>query len=325
MPVQTIPANPRDILTGTAILVFCGTVTLYFPVLGFICFFFMPLPAAFYRVRLGRTAGGAMLAVSMVIILALGSGTGHAVDLWLIFCMLALGYAMGDALERRLSFEKTVAWSCLPALGAAFAVLAFMGSLSGIGPWQMISDYVYENLEMTAAAYENMNLTDGRIELLIQSPGRVHDSLMGIMPALAVSGMIFSSWANLLLARPALKAGGMMQANFGKLNRWKAPDGLVWAVIACGVLLLASDARLSYLGLNGLIMLMLVYLFQGIAVVSYYFETRQVPMFLRVMVYVFFVLQQVFALFVIGLGFFDIWADFRRLGADGGEDQDSSY
>lgn len=312
---QIMAANTRDIITGATILVFCGAVSLYFPVFGFICFLLLPLPVIFYRVKLGSVASGAMVILALGFLWIIGSE--NTVDAWLMLCMLGLGFALGDVLERNLSVEKTIAYPCGLVVAGGMAALFLLGNAAGSGPWDLTSAYVRKNLEMTAAVYKNMDMPDKSIQLLTNSMDRVHYVVMRLMPAMAVAGLVFSAWANLLLARLALRARGLRQPDFGHLNRWQAPDMLVWAVIACGLLMLIAGEPLSFIGINGLILLMLIYLFQGLAVVSFYFERKQVPLFLRILVYAFIAVQQIFALVVIGLGFFDTWADFRRLGAQG--------
>jgi uncharacterized protein YybS (DUF2232 family) len=99
----------------------------------------------------------------------------------------------------------------------------------------------------------------------------------------------------------------------GRLNRWKTPDYLVWGVIGCGLLMLIPDGMVKTIGLNGLIALMMIYFFQGIAIVSFFFEKKQVPRIAKVMLYALLVLQEVL-LVVIAIGFIDVWANFRKLG-----------
>jgi uncharacterized protein YybS (DUF2232 family) len=59
---------------------------------------------------------------------------------------------------------------------------------------------------------------------------------------------------------------------------------------------------------------MTVYFFQGIAIVSFYFEKKHFPRTIRFLLYALIALQQLILLVVIGLGFFDLWVNFRRLG-----------
>ena len=124
---------------------------------------------------------------------------------------------------------------------------------------------------------------------------------------------------NILIARPVLKRRALSCPDFGPLNMWKAPEYLVWVAIACGILLFLPGKSLKVLGLNGAIVMMMVYFFQGIAIVSFYFEKKQFPVMLRVFLYSLIALQQFLLVLVIGCGFFDMWINFRKLETPGDE------
>ena len=66
---------------------------------------------------------------------------------------------------------------------------------------------------------------------------------------------------------------------------------------------------------NGLLILLTVYFFQGIAIVSYFFEKKRFPRLLRLLLYSLIAVQQILLLFVIGLGIFDMWLNFRKIGS----------
>jgi uncharacterized protein YybS (DUF2232 family) len=68
------------------------------------------------------------------------------------------------------------------------------------------------------------------------------------------------------------------------------------------------------LGINGLIVLMTVYFFQGMAITTFFFQKKRFPFILRVFFYGLIVVQQFLLLLVIALGFFDTWLNFRKLG-----------
>jgi uncharacterized protein YybS (DUF2232 family) len=58
---------------------------------------------------------------------------------------------------------------------------------------------------------------------------------------------------------------------------------------------------------------MSVYFFQGIAIVSFYFNKKKFPRMIRIFLYTLVAVQQLVLLAVIGLGFFDMWFNFRKL------------
>jgi uncharacterized protein YybS (DUF2232 family) len=59
--------------------------------------------------------------------------------------------------------------------------------------------------------------------------------------------------------------------------------------------------------------MMAIYFFQGIAIVSFYFEKKRFPKILRGILYGLIALQQLVLLLVIAAGLFDVWIDFRRM------------
>ena len=93
---------------------------------------------------------------------------------------------------------------------------------------------------------------------------------------------------------------------------------MVWGVIGCGLALFLPNASIKIIGLNGLLILMSVYFFQGIAIVSFYFKKKQFPRIIRIFLYTLIAVQQLVLLAVIGLGFFDMWFNFRKLGKQTG-------
>jgi len=68
--------------------------------------------------------------------------------------------------------------------------------------------------------------------------------------------------------------------------------------------------------MNLLLIVGAFYFAQGLAVIAFFFHKNNVPRFLRGITYILIVFQQIFTLLVVGLGLFDLWGDFRRLGKD---------
>ena len=104
----------------------------------------------------------------------------------------------------------------------------------------------------------------------------------------------------------------------------RTPEQLVWVAIVSGILLLVPSKGLKLLGVNGLIIMVMIYFFQGIAIVSYYFDKKKFPKILRGILYGLIVIQQFVLLLVVAAGFFDLWADFRRLKKGADKDNESN-
>lgn len=303
--------SSKDILSGITITTIIFAVAVYMPIIGFISALLIPLPTLFYRSKLGRITGAVipvLATILMVVILG-----GISIDILFFFELLMLGYILSELFEMDLSVEKTMLYACSSVLLAGIACLLFYSKIADTGVIALVSEYVAKNLELTISLYENMGVSEETIDKISASLENIQYVLIRIVPAIVTASTFFVSWTCLLLAKPMLKSRELFYPAFGTLNLWKAPEFLIWGLIGSSVLLILPHKNFKIVGLNGLLILMTIYFFQGIAIVSFYFEKKQLPRMLRFFAYSLIALQQVVLLIVIGFGIFDMWLDFRKL------------
>ncbi|MBN2251676.1 MAG: DUF2232 domain-containing protein, partial [Candidatus Altiarchaeota archaeon] len=109
---------------------------------------------------------------------------------------------------------------------------------------------------------------------------------------------------------------GMWYPSFGDLSRWKIFDKVVWLVVIAGIFIMIPLETLRILGLNILIVLLFIYMLQGLAIMSFFFQRKNVPVFMRALGYFLVFAQQFLLLIVAGVGLIDTWVDFRKLGRE---------
>jgi uncharacterized protein YybS (DUF2232 family) len=134
------------------------------------------------------------------------------------------------------------------------------------------------------------------------------------MPALTIMSSLFVCWLNLMAAKSVLTSRTLPYPDFGPLNHWRAPEQIIWLLIGSGLSMLLPSQGIKLVGINVLLVLLTIYFFQGMGIVAFFFEKKRLPRFFRIMLYALIALQQVFLLVVIGLGVFDLWLDFRKIG-----------
>jgi uncharacterized protein YybS (DUF2232 family) len=277
---------------------------------------FIPLPILFYRLRLGRINGLVIPVISsLVMVVFIG---GISLDILFFAGLLLIGFILGELFELNLSIEKTTLYASGSVVLSGLIGLIISSMLTGEGVFGIVSNYVAKNLELTLVLYQSMGMSQENVQLISQSLDKIQHVLVTIIPALVSTSTLFVTWISILLAKPVLISRSLYYPDFGPLKLWKAPDYLVWVVIGCGLALFLPIPVIKVIGLNGLLILMTVYFFQGIAIVSYYFNKKRFPKILRVFLYTLMALQQLILLAVIGLGFFDLWINFRRLGKQAG-------
>ncbi|MCD6272349.1 MAG: YybS family protein [Deltaproteobacteria bacterium] len=300
-----------DIAKGIAVITLMFAASVYVPFIGFVCAMLIPLPVLFYRSKLGRQAGLMISGLAIIVMIILLGNISF--DLFLLIELMLLGFALSEIFEHDLSIEKTVLYSCCIVLFTGSIAVIFYCNMSDINLYNVVSEYVKQNLELTIALYEDMGLPEESLYVISSTVDTIQYILVRIIPALIVVSTLFVSWACILLSKPLLQAGKLFYPDFGSLNIWKAPEFLVWVVILSGVMLLLPYTYLKILGLNALIVLMSIYFFVGIAIISFLFEKKGFPRMLRFILYSIMAFQQIILILVIGLGFFDTWLNFRKL------------
>ena len=312
MPHIASTETLKDLAIGIGITSILFAITLQSPIFGFFCTACIPLPTLYYRAKLGRKVGMLVPVLALfVLVLMLG---GVSLDILYFVELVLIGFVLSELYELNLSIEKTMTLTSAAVVTAGLVVLFAYATAAAIGIETLVSEYVRKNIETTIALYGGMGMPEENLILVQESLDNIQYVLVRIIPALTVASVLFLTWTSLLLSRPLLKRRDLFYPDFGPLNLWKSPEHLVWIAIGCGLMLLIPVPALRLLGINGLLVLMMVYFFQGIAIVSFYFEKKRFPRILRVFLYSLIALQQMVLLVIIGLGFFDMWFNFRKLG-----------
>ena len=302
----------KDIITGVLVEILLFAASVVIPIVGSFCSVLMPLPVLYYRVKLGRRAGIFVPAISMVILAAIIGKPSLNVLGFIEF--LLIGYLLGDLIEQRASVEKTVLATCAGVTAAGFVGMLFLSAAAGTGLIDTLNGYVAENIRMTVEIYRQMGMPENGVREISDALSGIQHHIVAVIPALIVGSTLLITWLNLLWARTLLVRRGMWPMHFGALNRWKAPEQLVWAVIAAGILVMLPGRTATWIGLNGLLLLTPIYLFQGLAIISFFFEKKSVPRGMRAVLYAIIILQHVLLIVVVGIGFVDVWLNIRRIG-----------
>jgi uncharacterized protein YybS (DUF2232 family) len=303
--------NFGDVIAGIAITTLFSVAALHLWMLGPFVGLFVPLPILFYRFKLGRSLGLLILTAVTLIVTSI-AGRDSIGTAAFLFELGLVGLILPEVFKMNLSVEKTVGITAGVVLTAGAVMLGLYSLFSTNTPWAVVSDYLEKSVKLGLSMYREIDPSEEKIGVLARSLEGIMYVMLRIMPAVMIIITLFVVWSNLLLARFLLRSKQLFYPDFGKLNQWKAPEPLVWVAIASGVLLLMSHPGLKVLAINGLIVVMMIYFFQGIAIVSFYFEKKQLPKILRALFYGLIAMQQLLLLVVIAVGFFDMWIDFRR-------------
>jgi uncharacterized protein YybS (DUF2232 family) len=267
-------------------------------------------PVLWFGFKFGVAGGLAVLAVAFLLFtIFAGEELAFIYGLFAVMAGLLL-----TLLGRLRSIEYLVAGiaGVMLAIGAALS-LYFYGSWAAM--FADLRRTLTQQLESAVSMQEKMGVSQESLELLKEQAPQIVEMMLRLLPALLFLSFAFVVLINIVYLgrRFPEQRGGWFSLPF--LREWKSPEPLVWGLIACGfVLFVPGLAGLSTVALNVLLVIGACYFAQGLAVIAFFFHKNNVPRFLRGLTYVLIIFQQIFTLLVVGLGLFDLWGDFRRLG-----------
>lgn len=305
--------NVKEFILGTAITSSLFLIVILSPVVGFVFSLLAPLPIAFFHWRMGRVPGVAMFLLSIGLLAAVFRIGGLVESVPFFLVLGSAGILIPEVLKRRYGIEMTVGLSVAVFIALIAAILLGYSQALDRSVPDIVRSYVGESIKYSLAMYEEIGLPQEQIDQLRESAPDVTAWIVHHGIALLVTGVTFFIWLNVLGMRLLCQGRDPSFPDFGDLACWKMPDWVVWFVIASGVSMIVPEEAVQIAGLNVLIVVLFLYLLQGLSIVQFFFRQKNIPRYLRALFYALIVLYQYLLVFVSALGLFDIWVDFRKM------------
>ncbi len=297
----------RNAVIGTILTVILHSAAGFLGPLGVLVYIFVPLPVAYIALSRGLTpAAGAVLFSTLFLLLTGGfvSGLSYLLQFGLASFVFSLLLCMG----RR--------WDAAVAIGVATSVvtgglaLSLIGSFRGISLGEMVRSYVQLEVDRAMNIYRQAQLPPDQLQEIQRIIDHMAVFLVQTWPALSVIVTGTVLLATVLFLSQLSK--GRYQIVNPPFASWKVPEKLIWVLILGGAgFLLGSDGT-RVLALNLLTVVLPIYFLQGLAVVTWFFQKREVTPFFRRLGYMLVLLLNPLPILVMGVGIFDLWIDFRK-------------
>lgn len=271
----------------------------------------LPLPILVVGWRLGAAGALSLAGVAMAALLLFSVGRQGWWEQLNVVELLLLGTVLSVLRERGLPFPRVVTFSVGLLLLAAGAFMWLQGWISGQGAGALLRQKAETVAAVLKQAVADSGVDPARPLLPGVEAADWGALILKILPALWVINTALVAFLNLLLVRGLALAWGEMPPEV-PLHHWSAPEWLIFPFLAAGFLLLAPVPLIRLAAVNFLLVLGLVYFFQGLAVVAALFERFHLPGFLRLVGFLIAFMNPVF-LMVTLVGLLDLWLDFRRL------------
>ncbi len=206
---------------------------------------------------------------------------------------------------KRKKFEVSVFLTVISVLVIAFGLVGLAAAVQGVNLVAWFKTWVTDVIQMLrAASPQNLSEIDlasdeFRRRVVVEFP-----SLIGVFTLILV-------WVNatLFLRLNPMYLRQRIGVEPGFARTWKNPEWFVWVVIGSGAFYILEVPVAREISLNLLKFLLAAYVIQGLAILGSALDSWKVFGIFRLFLFVFVVVLLMPLL--LGLGFFDLWFDFR--------------
>lgn len=246
-------------------------------------------------------AGGALLLNQLVLIV-------------FALAMLPLGYSLYRSAQRR-EYPATAGAKGVVTLGLSWFVFwAVYGIIAGINPYASLLAMLDDSFGRIIEIYRNSSdLSTDMQYSLEQVVTGIREFLPRVLPGFLAGLVIITVWLNQVIGNTLLLRLLPEKAAWPRYSLWQLPDKLIWLLIAAAALSLLGSGVVKNAGYSLVIISVILYFFQGMAVFVHFLDRWKVPRYLRIILYVLLAVQSYGLLLLAMAGIADIWFNFRKM------------
>jgi uncharacterized protein YybS (DUF2232 family) len=222
------------------------------------------------------------------------------------------GLFIARIVTRNKSAEKVIAYPALLIIASICFYFIYSSFEQSVNTWQLIQKYVASIIDANVKLYSQLPLAKEDIDFIKNNQQNITIAFTRIFPSLIAIIAVFIVWINVLIGKNVLNKAGISRTNLAMLASWKTPDFFIWIFIISGGLNFVPNENINFLALNLFLVICFVYLLQGLAIISFIFQSKKVPIFFRFIFYFLIAVQQFLMIPIATAGLFDIWVDFRK-------------
>ncbi len=284
----------------------------------------LPLLGMVLPIRYGSRVGSRMLFTAAILALLLHLLL-RSLDTYIFSCtLLFAGFFLATSLRKWKEPAISGAMGTL-ALAGSWLVLSLLFSFGAeLSPYGRLQQNLDQSLLETQQYYRQSALQSGdgsgggaalsadNLLLIDATLEQLRMVVPVVLPAMLGAAILMLIWTTMILGNLFLpRIGGT--APWPEYRYWQLPERLIWFLITSAVLALLPVPLLRAVGINAVILLSIIYCFQGLAITIYFMNKWKVPLLFRSFFYVMIIFQSLGTLVLLIVGIAENWVDFRKL------------
>lgn len=297
-----------------AISVVLGLGATYLPIIGMAVEFFSAVPFVVLTVRQGVGRGLSALIVSFCL---MAMFMGPLLAARLAFTINICGVILGWCAKKNFSTVKCFVATLISSVVAQTAAIAFLMAIMGINFADTQLSLLRESFEQSFQFYENLGVSATEIENAKKQIEPVLQLMSLIVPTIVFLMALINTVACYLTSKWIFKKlNFQFIKSFPPFVQWRFPIFFLY-LAAFSVLgnywgVTRDWNLLHIISINATFLSMGVGFLQGCSVFSFAADKYNVSKFVRRIVFIFLILNLMFAQIVAFVGLFDMIFDYRK-------------
>lgn len=300
---------PQHILLVTAVILIPGLLGAIF---GWV-HGLLPLLVFYYLLRYGRNRGKKYILFGCGLACIAGLAFQIIEQLLFSLTLIPVGFVLADTARNGESISAAAVKGTIALAGSWIVVTTLLTFGLEDHPYNLLISSLNQGMDEAIAYYKaNSSVPVETLFMLEQTFSQIRIWIPKVMPGILSCITLLITWFAMAIGNRMLhKNSG--SGPWPEYRFWTLPERLVWIFIVASILVVLPLEPGRTIGLNVLMVSTLLYCFQGIAIMLFYFSKWSVPLFLRTLIYVL-LFFQTFGVILLGvLGVADVWTDIRRL------------
>ena len=302
--------KPTDIIGCAGSVVLLLSAAAWIPVLGLAFALLTPLPFLYYATRLGLRGGVKIAVVTLLFVGLLANLAGYPQMMISCFESSLLGLILSELYRRRFTLGLTIVLGTCSVLIVSVLLFFLVTSSEKMGSTEMNPESYESRDEEIIQAYKDLGIDEDKA---IQFQEVMENIIPKVYPAMFILGTALNVCFIVLLSRPLLRFKDLPYPDFGPMDRWQAPELMVWGVIATGFALFLTTGSIKLFAVNALIVMVAIYVFHGLSIAQFFLNKYHTPLLGRLGIYLLIFILPYFLVTLAIAGLFDQWADFRKM------------
>ena len=303
----------RKIAEGGALLaLYCILlfITVYIPLLGFITFFFLPIPYILVTIKQKLSWAVGFLFVGLVLSLLIGT----ALSLPMTMLMGVTGITIGSFLKRDKPMTPMFISAVLIFLGGTLATFAATVLLSEVNYIEETMTILEESIDSSTEIMESFG--QASTEKVIQNMHESIETLNTLLPSLFVIASMTIVLLIFLAANPILKRFSDKQLNWPRFQDLRLPKSLLWYYLITMLLALfvnMDNNGFVYMAITNLFFILQFFIMiQGYSLLFYISDVKGWAKAIPIVIVIVSLLMPIFSIIIRFLGIIDLGFPFRE-------------